>query len=394
MPAPAVAPPPASKRKRFARTRVPRAERTASIVIIGLLAVTALIIWHKGRHYDPSRYALRTEALRSTAATVEGKSGTVLQTDVRPEEAPPATRPTTAAESDSGSEPAEGAEPPAGATKAAAPATGEPLELKLSGLEPMSPTEFYNADNLFEKIDGRAPAYQGFDFQQLLCRSFSVTGAAGSFVDVFEYRFDTPINAFGMFALERDPKGKPLDFAPDGYAGEMGYFFRVGPRYVQVIASDQKATTLTLTEAIARDRAKTLPADDRGLDARRRLPATGLEPGSVAFVQDNAQGQAFLKNVFQATYDFGGKKLPFFLMLTTPAEAAAAHRAYAEFCGQFGGKVTPLPDSSGAKLFLAENFGTWKVIFQRAGELGGVVDADDAAKAQQFVEQYLQGKIP
>ena len=41
------------------------------------------------------------------------------------------------------------------------------------------------------------------------------------------------MDAFGMFALERDPKGEALDFAPDGYSGELGYFFRQGAVYVQ-----------------------------------------------------------------------------------------------------------------------------------------------------------------
>ncbi|MFM2082101.1 MAG: hypothetical protein RL380_792, partial [Verrucomicrobiota bacterium] len=52
------------------------------------------------------------------------------------------------------------------------------------------------------------------------------------------------------------------------------------------------------------------------------------------------------------------------------------------------------PDASGAKLFQAESSGSWKVVFVRDGTLGGVFDADDAAKAREFVEQYLEGKIP
>jgi hypothetical protein len=110
-------------------------------------------------------------------------------------------------------------------------------------------------------------------------------------------------------------------------------------------------------------------------------------------VQENAQGQAFLKNVFQANYDFAGKKLPFFLMVATPADAAAAWKSYQDFAGQFGGKVTALPDVNGAKIFAAQNFGTWKVIYQRDGEIGGVVDADDGDQARQFVEKYLEGQI-
>jgi hypothetical protein len=389
MAAPAATQSRTGNRKTFRRTKVSSLERGISLFLVMLLATIGIAIWVKGKHYNPDRFVLNTAALKSTATVVEGKSGTVRGADVASGETGTGVQTQAAGENDAGAEPAEGA-----AAAAPAPAAkGEPLEINLAGLKPMGDTEFYNADNLFEKIDGRAPAYLNFNFQQLRCRSFSVAGEPGSYVDVYEYRFDTPINAFGMFALERDPQGTPLAFAPDGYASGMGFFFRQGPRYVQVMASDQKPKTLELAKDIAEDRAKNLPADDTGLDARRRLPATGLDSASVQFVQENAQGQAFLKNVFQAKYDFDGKKLPFFLMVTTPAEAAAAWKSYLDFSGQFGGKATELPDADGAKIFEAQNFGTWKVIYQRNGEIGGVVDAGDEPSARVFVEKYVAGQL-
>ena len=382
-----VAPPTTGNRKTFRRTKVSATERTASLITVGLLVVIGTVIWWKGRHFDPNRFALRPDALKSTAAEVKGKSGTVGGSDAGPGETRNSLKTIPAAADTGETEAGEGTAAPAPAVK------GEPLDIKLDGLKPMGDTEFYNADNLFEKIDGRAPAYLNFNVQGLRCRSFSIIGTAGSFVDVYEYRFDTPVNAFGMFSLERDPKGGPLAFAPDGYVSGMGFFFRQGPRYIQVMASDQNPKTLELAKAIAEDRAKNLSADDTGLDARRRLPVTGLDVTSVQFVQENAQGQAFLKNVFQASYDFAGKKLPFFVMVTSPADAAAAWKSYLNFAGQFGGKVTPMPDVNGAKVFAAQNFGSWKVIFQRDGEIGGVVDADDGDQARQFVEKYLEGQI-
>ena len=385
MAASAAAPTPPGNRKTFRRTKVSAVERTAGVLIVLLLGVIGVAIVIKGHHYDPNRFVLSTSALQSTVAEVKGKSGTAGGTDVASGMSR-AAAPAPAAGASEG-EAGERSGSPAPAVK------GEPLEIKLDGLEPMGDTEFYSADNLFEKIDGRAPAYLNFNFQQLRCRSFTVTGGGGSFVDVYEYRFDTPVDAFGMFALERDPQGAPLDFAPDGYASGMGLFFRQGTRYVQVMGSDQKAKTLELARGIAENRAKALPADNTGLDARRRLPVTGLDPKSVQYVQENAQGQAFLKDVFQATYDFAGKKLPFFVMVTTPGDAAAAWKSYLDFSGQFGGKVTTLPDTNGARIFTAQNFGTWKVIYQRDGELGGVYDCNDPEAARQFVEKLLAGEI-
>ena len=48
---------------------------------------------------------------------------------------------------------------------------------------------------------------------------------------------------------------------------------------------------------------------------------------------------------------------------------------------------------NGGKIFSAQVFGKWKVVYQRAGELGGVFDAADETNAQAFVEKYLRGEI-
>ena len=378
----------AGNRRQFVRTRVPLAERVASVVIVVLLAAIGVAIAIKGKHFNPDLFAVRTDSLKSTAVAVAGKGGTAPSATV----AAPVPEISSEKKPGAAEEPAPdgGAEPAAAASKPAL--KNEPLEIALAGSKPMSDTEFYNSDNLYEKIDGRSPAYQSFNVQQLRCRSFSVLAAPGSFVDVYEYRFDSPVDAFGMFALERDPKGRSLDFAADGYSGEMGYFYRQGAVYVQIIASDVKPETLALTKAIAQNRMQELPADDHGLAGRRKLPADGMLADSVAFVPENAQGQATFKEVFQAKYKFDGAELPFFIMVAPPDDAAKAWQSFQDFCGKFG-TTEKLPDVNGAKIFQAQVFGKWKVVYQRAGELGGVFDAADANLARSFIEKYLRGEI-
>ena len=41
-----------------------------------------------------------------------------------------------------------------------------------------------------------------------------------------------------------------------------------------------------------------------------------------------------------------------------------------------------MPDVNGGKIFRAQVFGKWKVIYQRDGELGGVFDAADETLAE------------
>jgi hypothetical protein len=377
-------------RNEFVRTRVPLAESVASAILLILLVAIGFAIWHKGKVFDPNLYSVRTDALKSTALAVEGKNGTAPSAAVSA--APTSAEPQKIVTENATGEVAA----PEGGTEgsaAAKPAVkGEPMEISLVGTKPMGDTEFYTADSLYEKIDGRAPAYQSFNVVGLRCRSFAVNAAPGSYVDVYEYRFDNPVDAFGMFALERDPKGKPLEIVADGYAADMGYFFRQGAVYVQIIASDMKSETLAKAKSIADIRAKDLPVDDKGLAGRKKLPADGMIADSVAYVPENAQGQSALKEVFQAKYKFDGAEIPFFVMVASADEAAKAWQSFQDFCGKFG-TVEKLPNVGDAKLFRAQVFGKWKVVYQRDGELGGAFDAADGDQARAFIEKYLRGEL-
>lgn len=395
MPEPAPHPKPVAKgRRHFVRTKVSALEHRISAGIVVLLAGIGAAIAVKGRHFDPGLYSLRSGALDSTRDHVAGKTSTVrtARNAAGPGEAANTIEAPAPAAPES---PAyESTEDPHGTPAPARPSAtkGAELEPKVAGLKAQGPTEFYNPDNLFEKINGRAPAYLGFNFQQLRTRSFSVDGSADSYVDLYEYRMDTPVNAFGIYALESDAKGKPLDFVADGYGGEMGYFFRQGNCYIQIIASDRKPRTLELALALAKSTASAIKPDNTGVDGARRLPATGLVAGSIAFVQDNALGQAAFKNVFEAKYQYKDARLPFFLMSAKPAEAAEAWKSYLAFSSRFG-KAQVLPDANGAKIFEAQSFGKYRVVFQRGGEVGGVFDATDGGKARAFVLEYLGGAL-
>src|ERR1039458_1111789 len=91
MAAPAAAKPPTGNRKTFRRTRVSTVERVVSLITVVLLVVIGVAIWFKGKHYNPDRFALNPDALKSTAAAVEGKSGTARGADVSPGETKAAT---------------------------------------------------------------------------------------------------------------------------------------------------------------------------------------------------------------------------------------------------------------------------------------------------------------
>lgn len=379
---------PATRPKRRIRRPVSNRERMLSAGIIIILIFIGAAVAVKGRHYDPARFALDASKLKSTTEAID------LPEKIKMDEpdAPPSAESGDHYESmESYGESHDDYE--SQTSSAAQPAQTGALDISTPGLTPMGPTEVYNTGTLYEKINGRAPAYQAFDFQMLRSQTFSLMENPGAFIDLYEYDMGEPRNAFGIFALERDPNGAAIDWAGDGYRSEMGYFFRQGKIYAQVIASDAGEATMTKAQALARERAGAIEADDAGLEGLRRLPP-GMAEGSMAYTAANAMGQSKLNGVYQAKYATEMGEVTFFVMAAPDETAAsAAYEEFLQFHRDFG-TVAGEKEQDGAQVFIGENFGLWAVAFVRGSLAGGVVECETREAAEAFVSKYLMETKP
>ena len=351
------------------RVEIPRFEQVLGALILCFLVVLGFGLYIKGQRYDPYRFVLDPAALESTRAEVFGKAATLRADDMRGFENSGGQRPMTET----------------GASTKVLPAMVE-------GFTPMGATEHYLPDTLFEKINGRAPAYLEFNFQELTSRSFTMDGAPDQFVDVFIFSMDTPLNAFGIFSLERDGVGAAVDFVKDGYRSEMGFFFRQGLAYVQILASDSAALVMNPAESFARSLAASIPVDDSGLGAMALLPAVNQVPGSMNYIQANAYGQSLLTDVYEASYLHGGDVLAFFAMQASSQDSANLAWEQLEGFNRNYAEVTDSGEIADARFIISDNFGEWNVLFIRGQAIGGVVNASDPDLAREFVEAYLTGK--
>jgi hypothetical protein len=353
------------RKNRFVRANVPAVERIGSAAVLVLLAAIAGAVAIKGRHYDPDRFSLDPAFLAAT----------------RSDPGLPAVAPGPGA----GSFPAE-------ETAGIAGGEEDALTLPLDSVAPLGPTEHYTPDTLYEKINGQAEGYLSFDFRRLRCRTFGLPGGAGAYIDVYEYDMGEPINAYGIFALERDPAAPAIDYAAEGYRAEMGVFLRQGRCYVQVLASDPEPATMSAADAAARAMAAAVPVDDHGLEGLKNLPAGG-DPSSLIYIRQDAFGIPGLVDVFQAAYDVDGVNLTFFVSAQPDAATAAAvYNEYLKFARQFG-NVSELAPTGDHRVFANESFGQWNVIYQRGSEIGGAVNTADRATAERMVREYLEGTL-
>jgi hypothetical protein len=259
----------------------------------------------------------------------------------------------------------------------------------IDGLQPLSATEVYSPETLYEKINGRAPAYLDFGFRELQCRTFAVVDQPEEFVDVFVFTMGSPLDAFGIYSMENVGAGKALDFVSDGVRDDLGCYFRRGDAYVQVNGSSDSASVQQLVNKVARELAVRLPANEQGLQAKEALSLEGMREETMTYISENAYGQETLRGVFEAEIERGGSVFRVFVMRTdTPGTALEAWENLRGFYQRFGKIVKTEGDAKeGSAWFVGESFGQTAGIYFRGQLVGGSMDAGGMATAENLLRE-------
>ena len=210
----------------------------------------------------------------------------------------------------------------------ASAASGTPLPLTSPAGWPRGAIERYDAETLFEKINGKADAYFALGFEALEFASYSrPDDPSGSFVDAYLYDMGQPLHAFGIFRAQQGGKGKPLSAGDEGSAEGAFAFARKDRYYLEVVASGPSAAAEA--EAIATAIADALPAEGDPVGDPPWFPKKGLV--SVGYVLENCLMVESLTDAFLAKYSDGTQVVV--ARPGSPAEACKEAREVFEFLG-------------------------------------------------------------
>lgn len=79
----------------------------------------------------------------------------------------------------------------------------EPSSLVPAGFETPSEVEIYVPENLYEKIDGKAPLYIESGFEKLFTQRFISKDDQALWMEIFIYDMGAVNNAFSIFSVQR-----------------------------------------------------------------------------------------------------------------------------------------------------------------------------------------------
>ena len=77
--------------------------------------------------------------------------------------------------------------------------------------------ETFNADNLFEKIDGRAESFIQYDVKGMAYTFYHPTGDESNEVQLYIFEMGDPLKALGKYGSEKPDEAKPIAVGTEGY---------------------------------------------------------------------------------------------------------------------------------------------------------------------------------
>ena len=274
--------------------------------------------------------------------------------------------------------------------------------------------ESFNAENLYEKIDGRAESFLQYDVVGMAYTYYHPEGDPANEVQLYLFEMASSLKALGKYGTEKPGETEPLELGAAGYASGASVFFHAKTYYVQIVpTSDSEAFrqfALDIGRRISNDilpgsapdpdasasdadvESAGAPAetdDEVDPDALFALLPEGPGRSNEQYVAQDVFGYAFLADVFMASYadDVSGWQA-FVRPYATPERAREIFDQYRAEAEAFDAVIQEVEAPGADAAFLAENFGLIDVIFLKGNTFGGVNGATDAESARAFALEF------
>jgi len=248
----------------------------------------------------------------------------------------------------------------------------------VAGWSQNGPARVYEADNLFEYMDGNAEGYLIYGFRNMHgvnCEKGPVTFV----IDISD--MGDADSAYGMFSAARDPRVATERIGMGGQIVPRRAIFAKGRYYVEIATNPEGDHTAALRQWVAAlDR--TVEGSTAVPAALNWLPAEGQQ--SARLIPESVLGIRLLKRGYVAQYEFGKA----FVVLEESPESAGA--VMEKLRARFGETA---PVNIAAEAFQASDNYLGKLCIFRKGRLIGGYSITSGGKDAVGLARALAGRV-
>ncbi len=169
----------------------------------------------------------------------------------------------------------------------------------IPGWEAKGEAESFHVDSIWKAINGAAELYLTYGFLELRVRDYEKKGVE---VSIRVFNQGEPLNAFGIFAREKNPQATPIEAGTKALAWPPHQCLMIKDRfYVKADAVKgklQPADCRSLLVAMERS----LPGEAELPTSVTLLPKTDQVAGTLGYTKGSYLGLGSLKNCLHALY--------------------------------------------------------------------------------------------
>jgi len=186
--------------------------------------------------------------------------------------------------------------------------------------------EIFDADNLYDRINGAAPSYILFNFSELTCFEYNqkVDGENPPYITVQVYRHANSEDAFGIYASERPSQSNFIAVGAEGYQESSLLNFFVDRLYVKIESPSTAEETVNAVRLMAQEFGRNVNLKPIFPVQLQVFPADNKIARSEMYIPSSFLGHEFLNKAFTANYETSGKKYQLFIMDAGNADQAKA----------------------------------------------------------------------
>jgi len=254
-------------------------------------------------------------------------------------------------------------------------------------------SEAYNNDNLYEKINGKAPMYQESGFVSLITQRFAKKDNAELGMELYLYDMGDVRNAFSVYSRQKRADVVDMNDVPMSYKTSNAIYLTAGKFYIEMVGFAESQELIDAMRSIAKKLIAQLPVDAK--DEIKEL--SYFPPGTVAGTWKlqiaNAFGFDGLSNTYSALYKVDDKAVTiFFSKCANADEAKKVAKSYNDFLVSNDAKSIP-PAGESLKVINAnvlDFYGTSEIVFSTGVFVGGIHEADNRQAAEKAAEALIE----
>ncbi len=253
------------------------------------------------------------------------------------------------------------------------------------GFETLSEIEVYTTENLYEKINGKAPLYIEAGFTKLSTQRFVSQADENLVMELYIFDMARTRNAFSVYSVQKRAEVEILPDMQFAYKTSNAFYLTHGEYYIELVGFAESDELLAaMAEVTRKIRTNLAVHDDTGVPEIEYLPQDNLVPGSVKLYLASAFGFEGLTDVFAAGYELNGETITAFLSKRSgPKDAEAVAESYHNFLIENGATASKAANKTLEGKVL-DFYDTTEIVLSTGPFVVGIHEAENQQSAEKL----------